>query len=348
MAYADVRAYPLDIGGRRSSHGLPSFRSPSSSACSVRWRRASLATSGSAACRSSTNRRLLRELRDASRDGWFVAVRAADDERLLGARAPRIARADERRGVRRMSARARPCSGSCVLCSAGCDDMGTQPKQMTYSPLVGPAAMPAGTVEYGSEAAKRRPSRSRSRARAGALPDLLHSLSFGARRRPRHGRPARLSGAALVSYRSAARGAAAAFLRCDHTRVWRHVPLCGSGRSPRSLGHRGLYSRAGAQPKRSTCGSFRRARGPAMSRARRARRVAHRRRGVRGIRARLDLEAGGISPCLARGTDLLDRVAARQSRAHLHSCTHRRSMGLCDPRRSSRRAWRPCRCCCRR
>jgi len=30
----------------------------------------------------------------------------------------------------------------------GCDDMSVQPKQKVYSPLVGPAKVPSGTVEY--------------------------------------------------------------------------------------------------------------------------------------------------------------------------------------------------------
>jgi len=35
-----------------------------------------------------------------------------------------------------------------LLLLAGCNDMGTQPKQESYSPRVGPAATPANTVEY--------------------------------------------------------------------------------------------------------------------------------------------------------------------------------------------------------
>jgi mono/diheme cytochrome c family protein len=31
---------------------------------------------------------------------------------------------------------------------SGCDDMADQPKQKVYSPLVGPAAVPGGTVEF--------------------------------------------------------------------------------------------------------------------------------------------------------------------------------------------------------
>jgi mono/diheme cytochrome c family protein len=50
-----------------------------------------------------------------------------------------------------MSAKARRVLGLCVLLFAGCDDMVSQPKQTDYSPLVGPAAVPAGTVEYGSQ-----------------------------------------------------------------------------------------------------------------------------------------------------------------------------------------------------
>lgn len=41
--------------------------------------------------------------------------------------------------------------GCCVLLLAGCDDMVSQPKQTNYSPLVGPAAVPSGTVEYGDQ-----------------------------------------------------------------------------------------------------------------------------------------------------------------------------------------------------
>jgi mono/diheme cytochrome c family protein len=36
---------------------------------------------------------------------------------------------------------------------AGCNDMSTQPKQKTYSPLVGPAAEPEGIIEYQSQPA---------------------------------------------------------------------------------------------------------------------------------------------------------------------------------------------------
>jgi hypothetical protein len=46
------------------------------------------------------------------------------------------------------------------LALAGCDDMSVQPKQKAYSPLVGPAQVPPGTVEYNekpfSEASLRR------------------------------------------------------------------------------------------------------------------------------------------------------------------------------------------------
>jgi mono/diheme cytochrome c family protein len=33
----------------------------------------------------------------------------------------------------------------------GCDDMSVQPKQKAYSPLVGPAELPAGMVEFGEK-----------------------------------------------------------------------------------------------------------------------------------------------------------------------------------------------------
>jgi mono/diheme cytochrome c family protein len=35
-----------------------------------------------------------------------------------------------------------------LLIASGCDDMVAQPKQKVYSPLVGPAAIPAGIVEF--------------------------------------------------------------------------------------------------------------------------------------------------------------------------------------------------------
>jgi len=40
---------------------------------------------------------------------------------------------------------------------AGCDDMAVQPKQLTYSPEVGPAALPPGTVEFESAPASAPP-----------------------------------------------------------------------------------------------------------------------------------------------------------------------------------------------
>lgn len=42
----------------------------------------------------------------------------------------------------------------CLLLLAGCDDMESQPKQTSYAPEVGPAPVPADTVEYGNEALK--------------------------------------------------------------------------------------------------------------------------------------------------------------------------------------------------
>jgi mono/diheme cytochrome c family protein len=36
----------------------------------------------------------------------------------------------------------------CLAFLAGCDNMDNQPKQTAYSPLVGPAAVPADTVEF--------------------------------------------------------------------------------------------------------------------------------------------------------------------------------------------------------
>jgi mono/diheme cytochrome c family protein len=50
-----------------------------------------------------------------------------------------------------MSVQARQLLGLCVILFSGCDDMVSQPKQTDYSPLVGPAAVPADTVEYGNQ-----------------------------------------------------------------------------------------------------------------------------------------------------------------------------------------------------
>ena len=50
-----------------------------------------------------------------------------------------------------MSATQRLLLGLCVFLFAGCDDMASQPKQTSYSPLVGPATVPADTVAYGSQ-----------------------------------------------------------------------------------------------------------------------------------------------------------------------------------------------------
>lgn len=40
--------------------------------------------------------------------------------------------------------------GAGLVLLAACDDMAVQPKQITYSPEVGPAALPPGTVEFES------------------------------------------------------------------------------------------------------------------------------------------------------------------------------------------------------
>ena len=37
------------------------------------------------------------------------------------------------------------------LALAGCDDMSNQPRQKNYSPLVGPAAIPTGIVQFGEK-----------------------------------------------------------------------------------------------------------------------------------------------------------------------------------------------------
>ncbi len=52
-----------------------------------------------------------------------------------------------------MSKRGLPGLACALLLLCGCDDMVVQPKQKAYSPLVGPAALPADTVEFGSDEA---------------------------------------------------------------------------------------------------------------------------------------------------------------------------------------------------
>ena len=53
-----------------------------------------------------------------------------------------------------MMSRAIQVLGLCLFLLAGCDDMASQPKQTSYSPQVGPASVPTGTVEYASKAPK--------------------------------------------------------------------------------------------------------------------------------------------------------------------------------------------------
>ena len=97
---------------------------------------------------------------EASRDGWFVAVRS---RRLRASRAS--ARGCSRDAAADRASRSFPherharmrCSGSASRCLAGCDDMADQPKQTAYAPQVGPAAVPSDTVEFKSSRCRRRP-----------------------------------------------------------------------------------------------------------------------------------------------------------------------------------------------
>src|SRR5690606_4692141 len=69
---------------------------------------------------------------------------------------------------------------------------------------------------------------------------LLRAVPQQGRRRPRHGRPARLSSAADVPRRSAARGAARLRVRRHHQRLRRDARLPLADRRARSLGDRRL------------------------------------------------------------------------------------------------------------
>ena len=71
--------------------------------------------------------------------------------------------------------------------------------------------------------------RAAARARPGALQHLLLALPRPDRQRQRHDRAARLSAAAVVPHRAAARGAGRLLLRRDHQRLRRHAELRAAG-----------------------------------------------------------------------------------------------------------------------
>ena len=224
-----------------------------------------------------------------------------------------------------------------VLLFAGCDDMVSQPKQTNYSPLVGPAAVPAGTVEYGSQEAEAPPltlaliERGQERYRIYCTP--CHSeLGDGHGMVVQRGFPPppsfhidRLRGAPpQYFYDVITNGHGVMYSFADRVEP------------PRSLGHCCLYSRARAQSKRSACGPGAiRARGPAMRLGRAETSVwlvAF--AGSLGSAIGWGVSPHGISACVVGSAHLLDRVADWKSRTHLHPCPHRRSLGLCDTRRA--------------
>ena len=86
MAYADIWAYPLDIGGRPNFAWPCLCRSPSSSACCAPWQRGFFGYF--LICRMPRLYDPIDEcdnFRRASRDGWFVAVRSADAQLIARA-----------------------------------------------------------------------------------------------------------------------------------------------------------------------------------------------------------------------------------------------------------------------
>ncbi len=138
---------------------------------------------------------------------------------------------------------------ACGCTLAGCDlSMTEQRKLTTYAPTSlwpdGTSARPLpdnvvaqGDVERAAAAKTPPPvTADAAGARPRALRHLLRAVPWPCGRwRRRHRRP-RFSGAAVLSHRSARRGAGAAFLRCDDRRLRRDVFLCGSRRSARPLG----------------------------------------------------------------------------------------------------------------
>ena len=92
--------------------------------------------------------------------------------------------------------------------------------------------------------------RRRPAARPGALQHLLHAVPRQARRRPGHGRAARLAPGRLVPPGPAAPGEARLLLRRRDQRLRRHAGLRGADSGPRSLVDRGLRPHAATEPAR--------------------------------------------------------------------------------------------------
>ena len=145
--------------------------------------------------------------------------------------------------------------------------MVSQPKQTNYSPLVGPAAVPAGTVEYGNEEAQstaphasRCIERGQERYRIYCTP--CHSeLGDGHGMVVQRGFPEPPS-FHIDRLRAAP---AAVFLRCDHKRARRHVLLRRSGRARAIAGRsQPIFARSSAVKMHRLRTCSQRARGPAM------------------------------------------------------------------------------------
>ena len=82
-----------------------------------------------------------------------------------------------------------------LVALGGCDDMSDAAQaEGLFAGSSDPRKIPSGTVEYQDKPTSAPPvTLALLRARTRALSHLLHALPFGARRRPRHDRAARLS-----------------------------------------------------------------------------------------------------------------------------------------------------------
>ena len=199
----------------------------------------------SIACRGSTTRSTnAPSMRRAMRDGWC----RRDPHRRLRRIALARAMLDglHRRADRGDTAMTRASCCSRVWCARRLrrHEQSGQAEGLFAALSVRPRSRPAPWSIRTSRCGRRRVTLALLAARPGALPHLLHALPFGAGRRPRHGRAARLSAAAVLSHRPAAPGAGAAFLRRDHATATARCIRLPIACSRRTAGRSPAYIRA--------------------------------------------------------------------------------------------------------